>query len=128
MAISFGLADALGVLVFARVISVQTTADQVGYAVQFAKQQLPDAGGQQGYHGLLSRAAAVETGFRTPGAAFAVRPQVASRPRRRPRRLPEAHGCARVLPGSFDAEAQTKPGPLMFQVPGHYRASQDRLA
>ena len=41
------------VLVFARVISVQTTAGQVDDAIEIAKQQLPGARGQQGYQGFL---------------------------------------------------------------------------
>lgn len=42
----------LEVLVFARVISAQTTADQVNDVIEIAKQQLPGARGQQGYQGF----------------------------------------------------------------------------
>lgn len=37
---------------FARIISVQTTADPVDDAIQIAKQQLPGARSQQGYQGF----------------------------------------------------------------------------
>jgi hypothetical protein len=42
----------LEALVFARVILVQTTADQVDDAIEIAKQQLPGAPSQQGYQGF----------------------------------------------------------------------------
>ncbi len=41
---------------FARVISAQTTVDQVDGAVQIAKQQLPGARGQPGYQGFYALA------------------------------------------------------------------------
>jgi heme-degrading monooxygenase HmoA len=42
----------LEVLVFAHVISAQTTADHVNNAIEIAKQQLPGARSQQGYQGF----------------------------------------------------------------------------
>jgi heme-degrading monooxygenase HmoA len=51
----------VGGLVFARIISAQTAADQIDVAVRIAKQQLPGTRGQQGYRGfyvLADRASA----------------------------------------------------------------------
>jgi heme-degrading monooxygenase HmoA len=39
-------------LVFARVISARTAADRIDDAVRIAKEQLPGAQGQHGYHGM----------------------------------------------------------------------------